>query len=200
MWDQDVSWHTEIVTPASDFLLSAADVGAKVLRWLDDGASIDFVESLIRTSVTAAEEATNRKIAPCTLAWVGDRFPCGELVLQHPPLRAIVSVAYVDVDGEDQSLTTSPEQYVLQASGLYAKAKLAPLYGETWPTTRCQPGAVRVTYTAGYESVDEIPGDILHGIYLMIGELYKIRGLSIQPMSSSVASPLQLDRFWRPVY
>jgi uncharacterized phiE125 gp8 family phage protein len=199
-WDEGVSWQTELVTVPTNWLLSAQDVAEKVLRTLNDGVDDDHIQSLIRTAVTAAEEATGRAIAPATYAWVADRFPCEAIVLQRPPLREIVSVAYVDGDGAEQSLTTSPEQYVLQASGLYTKAKVTPLYGEVWPSTRCQMGAVRITYTAGYETLDAVPGDVLHGIYLMIGELYKIRSLSIQPQTTSVAAPLQLERFWRPVY
>lgn len=115
-----------------------------------------------------------------------DEFPCGELTRERgirvplPPLIEVVSVKYVDSDGVLQTLSSSAYQVV---AGGFGQALIVEAYGETWPSTRDEPDAVRVQFTAGYVApVDSppvagegVPGAILSAIKLMIGHLYESR-------------------------
>lgn len=199
-WDQDVTWYSRLVTPATEDVFGVDYVLEKVLRVADGGYDREFVRQAMRAATTAAEHATDRALMPQTWQMVLSAFPCGPIVLQRPPLIEVTSIEYVDVNGDTQTLLGSPADFLVVNSGRYAKAQIVPLYGESWPTTRAQPNAVTVTYQAGYE--DESDPDfalIKAGIGLFIGELYKNRGLSVQAMSGSVPAQLQLDAFWKPV-
>jgi uncharacterized phiE125 gp8 family phage protein len=200
LWDHGLTWRTEIVTDADDFLINAADVSAKVLRVQNDGFDEDLIAEYIAAAVVAAEEQTGRTIAPRTLALILDRFPLngtGPIVLPGAPLRAVTSVTYTDADGNTQELLTSPSIVRTLQSGARVRARLVPEYGEVWPVTRCELDAVRIEYTAGYLTADAIPADVRTGIYLFIDELYRIRGLSIQGVNTSVPTQLPLERFWK---
>src|SRR5262245_43459064 len=74
---------------------------------------------------------------PCR--WCAIRLPC-------PPLQAVESVSYVDQDGAEQ--TVNPAVY--QAIGVGDQGWLALAYGQSWPSMRFQPEALRVTYRAGF--------------------------------------------------
>lgn len=194
-WDYGISWRVERGAP-SDWLISAADVNEMVLRNVNDGADDAYVASCIRAAIDMAEEYTFTTIAPRTLTLIMSGFPSGPIVLPYPPLRSVGSIGYLDSDGAPLTLSGSPAEYQLSGSGRYGKASLLPLSGASWPTPGEYADAVTISYEAGYETQDEIPPSILHGIYAVVAEMYKIRGLSVQPSSSSVPAELKLDRFW----
>lgn len=198
-WDDGVQWRTAMVTPPDGAPIDVAYVRDLVLRTAGDGAEDGHLRRLILMATEAAEQDTGRSIMPQTRSMVLDGFPCRQIVLQGPPLVAVTTIVYVDTDGVEQTLTGSPEEFQTVPSGLKSKGLVVPLYGETWPSTRCQPDAVTVTYTAGYESADHVPELIRQGIALMVGEMYKQRTLSVHAVHNT-PSVLQLRRFWRKVY
>jgi uncharacterized phiE125 gp8 family phage protein len=90
-------------------------------------------------------------------------------------VRGIVSVNYTDSDGDEATL--AGDQYRLSTSS--SMAVLRPAYGVSWPSTRCEPDAVRVQYTAGY-SADEsppqaVPEPIRQAMHLCIAHFYANR-------------------------
>lgn len=122
-----------------------------------------------------------------------DAFACELVKLPCPPLISIGSVAYDDGDGVEQTL--DEDQYTLDPEGLLLA------YEASWPNTRTQRGAVRVTYDAGYE--DGIPGPITAAILLMTGDLYANRETAVVgtvaakvPMSTTVENLLSPFRVW----
>jgi len=177
-----------------------------VLRVTNGSLEDDHITRLIETAVEAGEAATLRAFMPQTWTLTLDRFPRGEIVLAPPPLIAVTSIAYVDPEGAPQTLNGSPAEYQVVPSGERTKARLLPLVGQRWPATRSQPNAVTVTFDAGYaldESVSPpavtVPERFLNGVRLMVGELYKLRTLSVQGRISA-PSVLDLARFWPKVY
>jgi uncharacterized phiE125 gp8 family phage protein len=195
-WDEGVCWFLEqLEAPdlTKDPLLLAA-VRDDHLRSPNGTAEDDYITRLMTTSLRMAERVTNRSLLPTLRRQVMDRFPC-EIVLQHPPLASVESIVYVDPDGAEQTiLGGSPEMFWMSAPlGPRApKGRLRPLYGTWWPATRCQPDAVRVTYTGGYPlvgspEVSEIPEDITQGRLLVIGELYKQRSESVHTFNQNPA-------------
>lgn len=195
-WDDGVCWFLEqLQAPdlTKDPLLLEA-VRDDHLRSPNGTAEDDYIAGLIVTSLRMAERVTNRSLLPTSLRLVMDRFP-SEIVLPHPPLTSVTDITYVDPDGVEQTLAGgSPEAFWMSAPlGPRApKGRLQPLYGTSWPSTRCQPDAVRVTFTGGYPligtpEVAEIPEDITHGRLLVIAELYKQRSESVHGIKSNSA-------------
>lgn len=79
-----------------------------------------------------------------------------EIELPNPPLASVEAVKYTDDDGVEQTAATS--LYTVDAVSAPGVVRLA--YGESWPSTRAESGAVRIEYTAGYASQSEIPEDL----------------------------------------
>lgn len=108
-------------------------------------------DSLLGLLIAAAreriEDVTRRALIAQEWTLTLDRFPCGPIFLPRPRLiLGTASITYVDVDGESQSVSGFRE---LPGD---AGARLVPGFGETWPSARAQPGAVVVTFDAGYGS------------------------------------------------
>jgi uncharacterized phiE125 gp8 family phage protein len=113
--------------------------------------------------------------ALCTQQWrlTLDAFPAGAIKLPLPPLQTLDGISYVNVDGSAQLL--SPSAYrVLDWSD---PARVEPVYGASWPTTRGQAGAVSITFTCGFGSPDEVPELIRNYIRLRLGQYYENREL-----------------------
>jgi len=98
-----------------------------------------------------------------------DRFPAS-ITVPLPPLQTVDSVKYIDGDGAEQTLDPSLYQVVAGEP-----ARIVPAYGQTWPSTRCQPDSVWVRFTAGYGDADDVPAPIKAAILLNVGTLYRDR-------------------------
>lgn len=185
-WDDGVCWFLEQLTTPDITAdpLTLESVRDDHLRSPNGNEEDDYITRLMVTSLRMAERVTNRSLLPTSRRQVMDRFPY-EIVLQHPPLIDVDNIVYVDLNGVEQTIAGgSPAAFWMSAPlGPRApKGRLRPLYGTCWPSTRCQPDAVRVTYSAGYPLIDDvadIPEDITHGRLLVIAELYKQRSESV---------------------
>lgn len=196
-WDFGVCWRLDIETAPdpTDDPLTLAYVRDSHLRTANgEGVEDDYIARMMTSSLRMAERGTWRSLLPTGWVQVMDRFPCWEIVLSRPPLISVERIVYVDTDGVEQTLTGSPAQFEIEAPrGPRApKGRIWPLYGETWPSTRCQPNAVRVHFTAGYPligspAVADVPEDITHGRLLVIGELYKQRSESVHAFNQNPA-------------
>lgn len=131
-------------------------------------------------------------------------FPAGgRIVLQRAPVISVTSVTYYDTDGEAQTLTASPEEFLFVPSGDYEPAEIRPLVDTDFPSTASRQDAVIVTFEAGYAlgegDVATVPARILQGLALMVGELYKQRTIS-QVGTSIVEAPITVQRLWDGPY
>lgn len=140
-----------------------------------DGTSPIPDEALITSIITAArlaaENYLNRTIMERSRVLTLDFFTT-VIELPYGDVSDIVSIEYVDTDGADQTVA----EYVLSEN------RLTAAYGEEWPSTRAQLGAVTITYTAGYTAV---PENITQAMYLMIADMYDVRNPVI--VGSSIA-------------
>lgn len=138
-------------------------------------------DTLITAWITAAREAaehyTGRALAGQTLEMALDEFPAYEddvITLDMPPVATITSVKYTDTAGEEQTISASA-----YALSLYGEArKLAPTFGNYWPSTQDIPDAVRIRYVTGYTTC---PKAAKAAILLMVAWLNENRGDTIQP-------------------
>lgn len=150
--------HIKSLTPNEDVLLAS---------WIF--AAAQYVEA-----------QTGRQIITCTRELWMDAFPsvCTvasgsaglRIELPRPPLQSVVSVQYVDGDGVVQSFTdgASPETLYYQTkapTGTYARrGYIEPISGRSWPTARCEGGAVRIRYVAGYGDAPADVPELLRGV------------------------------------
>lgn len=105
------------------------------------------IERLIKSAREHVEEYTDRAFVEQRLQmrWAG--FPAA-LTLRRPPIIAIESVAYIDNNGAEQLV--DPAGYTVNIDA--RQPMIVPSYGNYWPGGRVQPGAITVTYHAGYVS------------------------------------------------
>lgn len=175
------------------------------LRVLNGNAEDDFIERLIRATRRQGEKVTRRAWVRQTFELIGDAFPIEPcLYLPRPPLQAIESIEYLDGDGALQ--TMDPADYRVTPLGVTSnhRGRVALAYGKVWPTTRREPDAVVITFRAGYPdlgspALPEVPEDLIHGMLLMIGELYKVRSESIHAFNQNdavIRSSQGLNALW----
>lgn len=187
--------HLELVeAPDPLALLDVEWVRDHHLKSVNGEVEDSYIRQLIATAYRRAERVTRCLLAPQRVTAVYDRFPAQgcDLVIPVAPVRAIVSITYIDEDGVTQNWDGSPAPYDLSLpSGPKPKrASLRPVYDTEWPTTRSQRDAVRVTVDAGFSVEDEehmIPEDILHGMLLVVGEFYKQRSESVHAFNQNPA-------------
>lgn len=98
----------------------------------------------IGTAREQAEAETWKALVLQTIEERRDCFP-GVILPLRSPVRAVDSVKYIDTNGDLQTLATT----LWQADLYHEPARILPAYGESWPSTRGDPGAVRITYRAG---------------------------------------------------
>lgn len=192
-WDAGVRWSANVTDGPAMEPLTVPFVRDSHLRGVNGADEDEYIASLIAAARHDFEGFSQRLVGPQTVTLVMDRFPCAVIELPYPPLRSVTSIRYVDEDGVTQTMSGSPEEFLVSAPrGPRARRGcISPLYDETWPTTRCQMDAVTVTYQAGYDvapGADVIqltPEPILHGMLLVIGELFKVRSLSVHAFNQS---------------
>lgn len=199
-WDYGVKKFLRRTVNPTELSVSLPFLRNQVLRVANDGADDEFIEAMAWAATNAAEEATQRAIMPQTWQLVLDSFPAsGVIRLPRPPLIEILSVEYYDADGAAGELTGSPAEYESVPSGQYQHTLIRPVADAVFPSTQTRPDAVTVTFQAGFESTtDPTLMQINTGIALMVGELYKLRSLSVQEYQNS-PSQLQLGHFWQCV-
>lgn len=112
----------------------------------------------------AVEDYTLRTLCESTWELKAREFPCGELFLPRGPVLAILGISYLQNDGTRVDITDF--QQALEQSPPW----LSPAVGRVWPVSRCDDGAVVVTYRAGFAGAGSpadasgVPARIKHTI------------------------------------
>lgn len=143
----------------------------------DTAVLSDAEETLLSSFIVAArqwaENETRRALITQTLRYTLDEFPDeGIIALPRPNLLTVTSVTYVDTNGDTQTFSSS--DYSTDVDALPGRILLD--YGVDWPSTRCQPNAVTITYTAGYGATSaSVPDCVKSAMRLVIGDLWENR-------------------------
>ena len=153
------------------------------LRLDDDGdspASHPDDPWLLQNIPTArrwCERWAMRALAPQVIELALDCFPSAEIELPMCPVTSIVSVKYIDTDGDEQTLATNT--YVLD--NYQEPSWLLPAEDTPWPSTRGIINAVKVRYACGYSLRDDspysnpLPDEFMSAMKLVLGDLYENR-------------------------
>jgi len=148
--------------------LATAKLHLKVQHSADD----ELITLMVKAAARAAEQQLNRALMTQTWQLVVDAFPAAEFRLEKPRVQAISSITYVDPAGTQQTL--GADAYTLDADLL--PGWVLPALGTSWPATREQANAVRVTFVAGYGSdPTALPEDVRAWVLLQLGASYRNR-------------------------
>lgn len=130
-----------------------------------------LISSLIVAARNFAEAYTGRAFITQTWDYVLDAFPCGLFELPKGPLQSVSSVKYLDSAGVEQTLAAAG----YKVDALTDPGRIAPAYGQSWPTTRSEPNAVTVRFVAGYGDASAVPQAIKEALLLLISHLFENR-------------------------
>lgn len=147
---------------------------ARARRWCENFCQRAFITQTLRYSFDDFANQS-RKEVPVP----------GLIYLPRPRLIAISSITYVDYAGTTQTLSSTEYQSDTDAE----PARVAPIYGGSWPTARNQLASIRITYTAGYgATAASVPDGIKQGIIALVGHYLENREATAsgEPISSFV--------------
>ncbi|MFW6331220.1 MAG: head-tail connector protein [Gemmatimonadota bacterium] len=121
------------------------------------------------------EAETGRQLIEATYSLTLDRFPGSRhtpIELPRPPLQSVTSIVYEGTDGA--TTTWDTDEYTVQTfDGPFARyGRVFPGADYTWPDTRSVPGAVVITYSAGYSI---LPYGVEAVVKALAADLYAIR-------------------------
>lgn len=139
--------HYKVITAVTAEPVTLAEARLQCKVDSDDTTHDALLSALITAAREYAEHYTGRALAPQTLELALDAFP-DEIDLPMPPVASITSITYVDTAGDTQTLAT--DKYALSTYGDSRTVSLT--YGNTWPSTRDIPDAVKVKYLTGYST------------------------------------------------
>lgn len=151
----------------------------------------DYLTSLITTARQMAEEDTRRALMTQTWRLALDQVPlvgveewwegirdgavtwstASAIELPRPPLQSVTHLK--TYDEEDVGTIADPNIYYVETGSDPGRISLRA--GGTWPTGTRRSSGVEVEFIAGYASAAAVPRPILHGMLLVIAELYRTR-------------------------
>jgi uncharacterized phiE125 gp8 family phage protein len=162
-----------LVSPVSAEPLTIEDAKAHCRVDVDDDDAL--FETLIVAAREYCETFTHRALAPQTWDYKFNMFPTGwyaPIVLPMPPVTAITSITYTDINNVSQTWASTNYTTDLPSGPWAAPARIVPNYGVIYPVTLLVINAVTVRFTAGYSSTPEA---IKHAMKLLIAHWYKNR-------------------------
>ncbi len=131
----------------------------------------------ITEAIEAAHDYIEEYLA-CCIAVAGyrltlDRFPRkqGSIALPVWPVSEIVSVSYVDPEGEPQTIPT--EQLIQPRGNGRAALRLADY--APFPATRATPNAVSIEFRAGWTEPGLVPRTLTRAALMLISHWYENR-------------------------
>jgi uncharacterized phiE125 gp8 family phage protein len=180
----------QCVAPATTQLVSLAET--KIHLKQEEDADDSLISSLIKAATKKAQNVTKRQFLEATFESRLDRFPvCFEF--PRPPLLSVVSIKYIDTDGNEQTFDSS--KYSVDTFRTIGRAVLKS--GESWPSVDDDINVVRVQWKAGYGTKQsDVPEDIRAAILLTVGHLYEHREDVIVGASVNELPQGALDLLW----
>jgi uncharacterized phiE125 gp8 family phage protein len=106
------------------------------------------------------------------------------LELVGGPCKSITHLKYTDTDGDVQTLVEDTDFYLEQYR---APARLHPVYGTVWPTSRDFPDSVECEFVNGHANAAAVPHAFKQAIRLFLGHYNENRE---EVIVGTIASPL----------
>ena len=176
--------------------LDEAKTHLRVLTSDDDA----YITDLIKVARRKVEYDLRRALITQTWKMYLDDFPAnGDVILiPYPPLQSITSIKYYDTSNEQQ--TWSNTEYELD---IYSEpARVAEVYGYTWPSVYDKLNAVEIIFIAGYgDDATDVPWTVKQAILMLIGHYYENReattdGRPITSVPMAYENLIWTERAW----
>jgi uncharacterized phiE125 gp8 family phage protein len=110
--------------------------------------------------------------------WIED-WPCYRYIVLGANVQSIESVFYTDSDGEESEMPAEDYRLVRAYTSGPSDVKDGRIqlrYSKYWPSAVLDEGEpIRVTFTAGWLTADDVPEPIKAAIHLLAGHLYEHR-------------------------
>jgi uncharacterized phiE125 gp8 family phage protein len=180
-----------LVTAATDLPVTLAEVKAQCRVDASITDEDDLIDALRRAATEYVTTFTRR---PCLLETWDDKrdgFPCADESIELPlaPVTAVTSVSYVDTNGDTQTWSTALYETDLPSQPQAARARIQPVYGGFYPSTRDVYNAVTVRFVAGYATVAAVPYGMKAAIKMLVAHWYLRR----EPVNiGNIVSPIPL--------
>ena len=163
-----------LTTRASALPIKAADMRQHCGEIPPD--DVQLVTDYIKASWEQLEHDTGRALLNNVYRMSMDGFPESEIIeVPRFPLVSVDSIVYDDdTDGSEQ--TWDAANYRVSTSRRYGR--ITPAYDQSWPTTRDQIDAVRITFTAGHGTAEsDVPAFAKQALRLYVADAYRFREL-----------------------
>lgn len=175
---------------------------AKSFLKVDFSDEDDLIEGLVAAAVGDCEAWCDAAFVPRTVVVTQRDFAdycrpaqfvqlVGAIHLPIHPLLSVASVAYLDAEGETQ--TVDEGSYVAVSS--QRPPYIVPAPGKSWPSVLSgHPEAVTITLRAGFE---ELPKNLVAAVSFRLAQLYRNRDEGELEMPASSQSLLRPFQLWR---
>jgi len=174
----------QVIEPPDELPLSLAETKIHLRVTHDDEDTL--IESLIAAAVERFQRETRIQLITAELAMILDGLPRGVQPLELPryPLVTVDEISYTDQAGE--TVVWGITEYVV--TNTRQPGMIRPAYRRTWPSTRREPDAARIEFTAGYGGACDVPALAKSALLLIVGLLYEYR----EDMGDRHAYPLPI--------
>ena len=161
--------HVLKTGPAAELLTLAE---AKTYLHIDHDAEDDEITQMIVEARKAVESFTSRQLITATWVLRMDQF-VAVITPPRPKLLSVTTFAYVDSNGDSQTLTEGEDFDI----DIYSTpGRIVPVYGGSWPSTRGHINDVTITHTAGYgATASTVPDDLRKAHKLLLGHYHEHR-------------------------
>lgn len=149
-----------------DEILSLEDIKSfiRVIGTEDD----EDIRSFLSSAITEAEDITNRQFAKATYELYLPNFPRENFCFPKNPVNEIVSIEYMDLDGNYQTIDSSTYY-------LYKKYEVGQIVFDVLPNVQIKwhKQAIKITFTSGYEN--NFPADLKQWLKVRVSTLFEYR-------------------------
>lgn len=164
-------WHgvSVLTRPTADMVSLDA-----LKRWLtvEHDEDDDLLSRMLRGAIARIDGPQGIGVAMMRQTWRKslDGFAyC--ILLPGAPVKGIDKITYLDPAGVEKTLPA--EAYRLDVDS--EPARLTCATGKSWPATASVTGAVKVDYILGADEPDDVPGDLIDAVSLIVAHRYQHR-------------------------
>lgn len=175
-----------LITAATSNPITAEDLKTDILNFQNDLDNISLLEFNIEAATNWLQESTARQFMQATWMQTFDCWPGRHLVFDMAPVASVSSVKYYDVDGVQQTLSSS--YYWVDTRSRPPRLTFKPSFSE--PSLEDgRPGAIEVTFVAGYANVAAVPAIAKLAIKQLVMYWYNQReALAVKQSSEPAAT------------
>lgn len=185
----------ETVSSESGDILSLDQFKRELLLW--DGADDSRADLLLRAARDYCERWSERTLRlSATRTYATAEWPTDGWTLRHPPVTAVPSITYYDVDNASQTFNAANYNAKIDASG-FCYIEYTPTV--TLPVLYERQDAVTVTYTTGYASESAAPDAAKYAIILAAKALLETENVRMSERNEAAAKNM-LSTVSAPTY